>query len=463
MAMLTITEKLVSILDDSRVEWGEKLRENYSHIWHMDVPLHGKAICYPETATEISEIIKFCHAEELPIVVFGGRTNLVGGTETTGEEVILSMERMNKIESLDVLGRTIQVQAGVILEDIHKTVDEHSLMFPLNFGARGSAQIGGVIASNAGGLRVFRFGTTRAQVLGLEMVLADGSIINSLKTITKDNTGLDLKQLFIGTEGTLGIITRAVLRLIEKPTSRNSAMAIVDDYTQVLNLLKHMEKGLAGTLSGFELMWPSFYETATNDATAIRPPLPHGGRYYVLMESLGAESESDKQRMEDLLIRAMEEGMVSEGIMAHTQSDLKWFWTIRENVHAISTQCQYDQHFDISLPVTLIGGELESILTQLKTLRGVHAVYVFGHVADGNIHLIVDKEDTSDALRLSINDIVYTPLKDMGGSISAEHGIGIHKKAYLHLSRSEEELALMKLMKITLDPKGILNPGKILD
>ena len=461
--METLIFKLVEILGSERVIADHRIKESYNHIWTMDQPLHGKALVYPSTTMEVSEIMKICHQHNQSVMVFGGRTNLVGGTETRGDEVIISMEKLNAIEELDSNSRTITVQAGVILESIHQKVSEDRLMFPLNFGAKGSAQIGGIIASNAGGLRVFRYGMTRNLVLGLEVVLADGTIISSLKKLIKDNSGYDLKQMFIGSEGTLGIITKAVLRLYEAPKSRNSALVGINKYEQVVQLLKHMDGGLAGTLSGFELMWPSFYKAGTTAPADPKSPLSGDHPYYVLIESLGSHQEQDRSTMEKLLAFALEEGYIQDAVLAFTESDFSWFWKIREDVHACVSRCIVDQHFDISLPIDIIGDQLSFMQEELLKLEGVREVYIFGHIADGNIHLIVDKVNTSSSLRESINDIVYGPLKAIGGSVSAEHGIGLHKKAYLHLCRSSAEITLMRAMKQQLDPKGILNKGKIFD
>lgn len=460
---MAFLDELRNILDSERVLTGEPLSQSYFHIWQMEVPLIGKALVYPRTTTEVSEIMKLCHRNKQPVVVFGGRTNLVGSTKPQGNEVLMSFEKMNTIVELDAASRCMTVEAGVLLENIHRTAQSEDLMFPLNFGARGSAQIGGIISTNAGGLRVLRYGMTRNLLLGLEVVLADGSIISSLKKIIKDNSAYDLKQLFAGSEGTLGIVTKAVLRLYEAPSSRASCMVALDSYEKVIALLKHMDKGLAGTLSGFELMWPSFYEAGTTAPAETKPPLPHGHSYYVLVESLGSDKARDLELMTSLLESALEQELIVDGTIASTESELNWFWKIREDVHACVSRSIFNQHFDISLPIVHIGSELSKMRTELLALEKVNEVYVFGHVADGNIHLIVDKENESDDLRKAINAIVYGPLKDLGGSVSAEHGIGLDKKDYLSLCRSSAEITLMKQLKRQLDPYNLLNPGKVLD
>ncbi len=458
----TVITALKELLDESKILIGEAVKDRYHHIWKMDESLQAKAVLLPHSTEDVSTILKICHQFDQPVVIHGGLTNLVGGTETKASEIAISMEKMSAITELDEQSRTITVQAGVILENIQTAVKEKALLFPLNFGAKGSAQIGGIISSNAGGLRVFRYGMTRNLVLGLEAVLADGTIISSLKKIIKDNSAYDLKQLFIGAEGTLGIITKAVLKLSEAPSSRNSAFVAFNEYNNVISFLKFMDAGLAGTLSGYELIWKNTYHTMTSPPATSKPPLPHGFEYYVLLETLGSDQEADHQKLQNLLEVALEKNMMQDAVLANTESDLTWFWTIREDVHAVVSTCDFDQHFDISLPIPNIGEYAKSVYEKLSKLPLVNHCYAFGHVADGNIHFVVDKQNESDALRMQINDQIYPPLQPLGGSVSAEHGIGVHKKAYLPLSRSVEEIALMKSIKAAMDPKGILNRGKVL-
>jgi FAD/FMN-containing dehydrogenase len=457
----TIIQDLLSVLTPEQVMTGDQLKDRYHHIWHMDQPLAAMALVLPTSTSEVSAIMKVCHAHGQTVSVFGGLTNLVGGTEVSAQDVVVSLERMNKIVEIDTDARTVTAEAGVILEHLHDAVEEAGLLFPLTYGAKGSAQVGGMLANNAGGLRVLKYGMARALTLGVEAVLADGTIITSLKKIIKDNSGYDLKQLFIGSEGTLGIITQAVLRLVEISPARCSAFVALDDYDSVVRFLKHVDAGLGGKLSGYELIWGNTYVQMTSPPARMQPPIPHGHNFYVLVESLGTDYQQDYDTLEQLVIAAVELGIVEDGAMATSDADLEWFWTIREDVHVIASQCTYDQHYDISMPVGAIGETIRDVKAQLLKLDGVDAVYPFGHIADGNMHLIVDKQDTSDTLRHQINQVVYPPLKALGGSVSAEHGVGLHKKAYLKYCRTEGEIALMRTLKAAMDPKGILNPGRI--
>jgi len=348
------------------------------------------------------------------------------------------------------------------LENVQNAATEKNLLFPLNYGAKGSAQIGGAISTNAGGLRVFRYGMTRNLVLGIEAVLADGTIISSLKKIIKDNSGYDIKQLFIGSEGTLGVVTKAVLKLVEAPKSRNSAWIGLMDYSKVVQLLKFMDSGLAGTLSSFELFWKATFIGMTTPPSPLKATLPYDYPYYVLLESLGGDQAQDQIQLETLLAEALEKEIIADAAIAYTVSDLEWFWKIREDMSIIIGQCQNGQNYDVSLPIPAIGKYVAETVEKLWKIPVVNRVYPLGHVADGNIHFSIGKSEQSEALIKQINDTIYAPLTDLGGSVSAEHGIGLDKKAYLSLCRTPAEIQLMKTLKMAMDPKGIMNRGKVL-
>ena len=423
-----IINLLIDRLGKEKVLSQKAIGERYEHIWRMDIPLKAKAVVFPKSTEDVSVILKICHEYNQPVIVHGGLTGLVGGTETTIEEVVISMEKMNQIEEVDEKSRTMTVEAGVILEQIHEAAEEKELLFPLNYGAKGSAQIGGAISTNAGGLRVFRYGMTRNLVVGLEAVLADGTIISSMKKIIKDNSAYDLKQLFIGSEGTLGIVTRAILKLKEAPKSRNSALIGLNDYENVVNLLRFMDARLVGTLSSFELIWANTYKALTNEYSSVKPPLSYGYQYYVLLETLGSNQEKDTEKLFVLVEEVMDKEIIKNAVFAETEADLTWLWKIREDVRVIEIQSKNTQQFDISLPIPLIGKKIEEIIFNLNKLPEVEACYAFGHVADGNIHLHISKSEDNEALKDRVNNIIYSPLKIIGGSISAEHGIGVHKK-----------------------------------
>lgn len=460
--METLLHALEKSLGSSGILVGAALAERFPHIWRTHETLKAKALVLPRSTSQVSAILKICHRYDQPVVVHGGLTNLVRSTESSHHDLVISTERMSDILEVDTKSRTITVQAGVVLQRVQQAASDQGLLFPLNFGAKGSAQMGGIIATNAGGLRVLKYGMTRNMVLGLEVVLADGTLISSMKKIAKDNTGYDLKQLFIGSEGTLGVITKAILKLGEAPKSRNSAFVAFNDYEGVVTFLRYMDAALAGTLSAFEIIWKATYQAMTGPSSSGSPPLPYDYKYYVLLESLGSQDVKDRQQFLEVLENALAKELILDAVPAHSESESERFWGIRENVDVIVSQCRHDQHFDISLPVGQIGNVVEKIISALMKIPQVEKVFSFGHVADGNIHLVIGKNIQSEDLKRLINNTVYEPLQQIGGSISAEHGIGIDKKPYLHLSRSPAEIQLMKTLKQALDPKDILNRGKVL-
>ena len=461
MSNTTIVQNLEALLQPHQILTGDSLKQRTYHIWRMEEALDVIALVLPETTEEVAAILKCCYDRNQEVVVHGGLTNLVGSTEVNPNQIVLAMDRMNSIEEIDPQSRTITAQCGTIVESLIDKATEHDLMLPLNFGAKGSAQIGGAIATNAGGLRVFRYGMTRQMVLGLEAVLPDGRIVSSLKKVLKDNSGYDLKQLFIGAEGTLGVVTKVILRLVEAPKSRVSALVAVDEYEKVVALLKYLEKNLNGGLTGFELMWPNTYTTMTQTLNQQQPPLPQDYPYYIFVECLGNDIQKEYEQLENLIAIALEKDMIVDAALMNSDRDLKHLWQIREDVAVLASQGKYDQHFDISLPIPKIGSLISEMQHKLEALPGVSHAFAFGHVADGNIHFIVGKDDETDATRKAINEIVYAPLKENQGSVSAEHGIGLHKKEYLYTSRSETEIEVMRSLKNLFDPKGLLNPGRI--
>ena len=462
MKINSLIEELDSLLGAEKIIYGKDLDQKYHHVWKMDEPLKAMAMVMPKNTNEVSEIMKICFKNNQEVIIHGGLTNLVGGTESKRDQLVISLEKMNEIEEIDQKSRTVTVQSGVILENLINSVSEKDLLLPLNFGAKGSAHIGGAISTNAGGLRVLKYGMVRQMILGLEVVLPDGRIVSSLKKIIKDNSGYDLKQFFIGSEGTLGIVTKAVLKLIEAPSTRHSAILGVNDYESVIDLLKTLEKGLGGTLSAFELMWGNTYRTMIEKSTSLISPIDQNYDYYVFVETLGSNKNQDLSLLQNLIEKALEDNIVIDGSLAETEKELNNLWQIREDVSILDSNANHAQHFDISIPIPLIGKIVDSINDNLKKLSFVKNIYIWGHVADGNIHFIVGKEKNSDEIIKKVNEVVYEPLKENNGSISAEHGIGLDKKNYLIKSRSKPEIEMMKQIKQLFDPKNILNPGRII-
>ncbi|MBN8477326.1 FAD-binding oxidoreductase [Sulfuritalea sp.] len=424
--------------------------------------LKAAALVRPANTDEVSRVMRWCCENNIGVVTHGGLTGLVHGGDAKPDEIILSLERMRAIEDIDPVQRTATVQAGVVLQALQEAVDEHGLAFPLDLGARGSATLGGNAAVNAGGNRVIRYGMTREMVLGIEAVMADGTIVSSLNRLIKNNAGYDLKHLFIGSEGTLGIITRLVLRLRERPTTTNMAFVGIDSFAAVASFLKHIDSALGGTLSAFEVMWQPFYRLVTTAPAKGQPPIAQDYRYYVLVESQGADRELDTQRFNGAMESAFESGLIVDAAISQSEADCQAFWALRDDVEQV-LHGGLPVVFDISLPI----GEMENFADDLRAALpgaiGDHKLWIFGHLGDGNLHVIVQvKPQDYLASRPKIEALVYTPLAAFRGSVSAEHGIGLEKKAYLKVSRSENEIALMRTLKTALDPKGILNPGKVL-
>ena len=427
---------------------------------HTEEAIQAEIIVRPESTEEVSKILSVCNQAGQPVIVHGGLTGLVYGTRTSPDQLILSLERMNTIEDIDPVGRTLTCQSGVTLQNIQEKAESENMIFPLDLGARGSCSIGGNISTNAGGNRVIRYGMTRDSVLGIEAVTSDGTILSSMNRMIKNNAGYDLKQLFIGTEGTLGIVTRCVLRLREAPISQNTALVGIEDFSSIVKFLKHIDAGLGGNMSAFEVMWKEFYEMVTNSLDEKSLPLKKNIPYYVLVESMGSDQVKDEEHFESLLQKALEDSVIVDAVLAKSEKERKALWAFRDDVEK---QAQYGPTvmFDVSLPIN----EMEEYVSKVdlnlqKYWKDFHHI-VWGHLADGNLHLVVGTGDLESDTIKKIENSVYEPLELIGGSISAEHGIGLEKKPYLHLSRSEEEINYMKALKDTFDPKGILNPGLI--
>ena len=423
--------------------------------------LMAQALVRPRNTDELASVMRLCHAQGISVVTQGGLTGLVHGADAAPESVIFSLERMRTIEDINPRERTATVQAGVVLQALQEAVDPLGLIFPLDLGARGSATLGGNAATNAGGNRVIRYGMMRDMVLGLEVVLADGTVLSSMNRLIKNNTGYDLKQLFIGSEGTLGIITRLVLRLREKPQSHNVAVLAVPSFDALAQLLKHMDRALGGTLSAFEVMWPSFYQLVTSPPAKGRPPLTQNHAYYVLVESLGADRALDEQRFNAALESAVHAGLIADAAVSQSDADCQAFWSLRDNVEMVM-HGGLPVVFDVSLPIGEMEAFVDKLRVELPATVPDHKLWVFGHLGDGNLHVIVQVQPQNYlAARPKIEALVYGGLRAFQGSVSAEHGIGLEKKPWLTVSRNASELALMKTIKQALDPKGLLNPGKV--
>jgi FAD/FMN-containing dehydrogenase len=417
------------------------------------------ALTYPRNTAEVAAILRYCHEHYVAVQPQGGMTGLSGGAVPIGPCVIIAMERMRSIREIDTAAGTITVEAGVVLEAVQRAADAEDLFFPLDLGGRGSCQIGGNLATNAGGNRVLRFGMARDLVLGVEAVLADGTVIDALRKVIKNNSGYDLRQLFIGSEGTLGIITAAELRLFPKARSRCTCICTVPDYEGVLRLLSRVRSGFGPQLTAFEVMWPDFYQVATS--LGRRPPVAPTHGLYVLIETMGFDAAADPQRFEAVIGSAMEDGLITDATIAQSERETAELWAVRDSPGEWQKAGHWPQlSFDVSVPTGGIGRLVEEIDSALKAPWPFLSALYFGHVADGNLHVSV-RMSGHPVPELEIETAVYEVVGRQRGSISAEHGIGSLKKPFLPLSRSAAEIALMQAIKRAMDPHGILNPGKI--
>ena len=418
-----------------------------------------RAVLRPRSVAEVSRALKICNDLNLAVVPQGGLTGLAGGATPRAGQIVLSLERLKGIEEIDRDSATMTVLAGTPLEAAQKAAAEAGLYLALDIGSRGSCQVGGNIATNAGGNHVIRYGMARAQVLGLETVLADGTVLTSLTKVMKNNAGYDLNQLFIGSEGTLGVVTRAVLRLHAQPQSKTTALIATPDYAATVKLLRRLQAEL-GEVSGFEAMWPDFYRYVVEHPTTGVKPLAADHPFYALVEFQGNEAERDRARFEACLGEAIEAGEALDGVIAQSEREARSFWTIREG--APLDMHPYLINFDVSAPTAQLGALAERLNAALLARWPEGHFYVYGHVGDGNIHLSAYAGGSMASVAHEMDDIVYDEVRRIGGSVSAEHGIGTLKRAYLGHSRSAAEIAVMRKIKAALDPRGILNPGKVI-
>ncbi|MBS3650264.1 FAD-binding oxidoreductase [Pseudaminobacter sp. 19-2017] len=452
-----ILDDLAAIVGAGHVLGREQIETRAIDFWSSDAT-RALGLVRPASTAEVSAILALCHARGQVVIPEGGRTNLVRGTEAEPDHILLSLERMSRIGEIAADSGWVEVEAGAVLQRLQDHAAGQELRVGLDLGARGSATIGGLLAMNAGGVQVMRYGSARAQVLGLEVVLADGTVLEHLTPYAKDNTGYDLKQLFIGSEGTLGIITRAVLRLHPQPISVQTAFLAFEEFGPIPKLLGTLSRGLAGTLSSFEVIWRDFYDLNTEEGR-LRAPVRRGLPYYVLCEAEGFEPEADAARFERLIVEAMEAGAVDAAI-AQSVAQRDAFWRIREDFEAEMALFSEMGDFDVSLALE----DMESFGRDLaravdEQLPGHSGLHVFGHMGDGNLHVAIglpskDKKPIAER-------IVYDLVAARRGAISAEHGIGLSKRDWLGRSRSQAEIAAMAAIKSVLDPQNILNPGKI--
>lgn len=460
--MTDLLNALSGVVDASGFLVGDEIGPRYTDTRGHGPSADPACVLRPTSTAEVSAILKLCHEAGRPVVPQGGMTGLVGGGATAEGDVVLSLERMTGIEEIDPHGRTMVAEAGVVLETAHGVADDAGFVLPIDLGARGSATLGGLVSTNAGGNRVIRYGMTRQSVLGLEAVLADGTILSSMNRMLKNNAGYDLKQMFIGSEGTLGIVTKCVFRLQPKPLTTCTAFVGIDEFQSVPAFLSLLDARLGGGLGAFEVMWSEYYDFVGERCPTLKPPIDAKHRFYVLTDALGADPEGDSDRFEGILETAFAQGLIQNGVVAQSDSDRDDLWAIREGAGEGFRTIAPLFSYDVSMPIMTMEDFGQRTKDGIEETFPGATTLILGHLGDGNLHAVVAVGDGSDAAHRKVNDILYGVVRDLGGSVSAEHGIGTEKRDYLSWSRTEAEIDVMRALKSTLDPKGILNPGKVL-
>jgi len=458
---MTLQQLLGEIVGARNVLTAPEDTKPYFTDWRRQYSAEAECVVRPASASEVSAVIALCAREEIAVVPQGGNTGLVGGSVPTGEcrEIVLSLARMNRIRAIDVLNDTATVEAGCVLAAVQRAADDAGRLFPLSLAAEGSCQIGGNLSTNAGGVNVLRYGTAREQVLGLEVVLPDGRIWNGMRALRKDNTGYDLKQLFLGAEGTLGVITAAVLRLFPKPTATATAWIALDSPRAAVELLGLLRSRVGDRLSAFELISRACLDAVLRHSAEIHDPLPAAQPWYVLAEfGDSGSSELLRERVESALEECAERGALRDAAIAQSNEQTRGLWRIRETIpEAQFTNVKHD----VSVPVSRIPEFIEVTERELGKAFPAVEIYCFGHVGDGNLHYNVGPENLMTR-REEVSRIVYDALKAFDGSISAEHGLGQLKREEVRRHKDPLELELMRALKRTFDPKGLMNPGKVL-
>jgi len=447
--------------------WSEDPDELAPHVrdWRNRYRGVTPLLLKPATTDEVSRILSLCNRDNVAITPQSGNTSLVGVSIPQGE-VVLSLKRMNAIGKIDATNESLTCEAGVIVETVQNTAIEQGKLFPLSLGAQGSAMIGGLISTNAGGVHVLRYGMMRDLVLGLQVVLPDGRVLSDLKGLRKDNTGYDLKQLFIGAEGTLGVVTAATVKLFPRPASTAVALAAVDSPAKAVELLTHVKNKTGGGVAAFELMSRSGLNLAVAHLPDARHPIKIDQAWTVLIELVSAEPDRAQPIMEKTLGTAFEHGLIGDAALAQTQAQAKAFWTLRESIpEAERTHGKAVKH-DISVPVSHISVFMEEATRTVESMLENAFIIAFGHVGDGNIHFNVTREEPGAgenfvAAAAAVTEAIYDLVDKHGGSISAEHGVGILKRREL-ARRKPVHVQVMRAIKSALDPNGVMNPRVLL-
>ena len=449
--------KFSSLLDPHRVVQDPDEIAPRNKDWMGSLRGASKVLLKPKTTQEVSEILSYCNSKNIAVVPQSGNTGLVGGSIPVFDEVILSLGLMDQILKMDDISGILVCQAGCVLEKLDQFLSEKGFMMPLDLGAKGSCMIGGNIATNAGGLRLLRYGSLHGTVLGLEVVLPNGQIIDSLSTNRKDNTGYHLKHMFIGSEGTLGVITAASIMVPYLPNSVNVALLGCHSFDDLQHIFKAAKSMLGEVLSAFEMMDNASLKAI--EFIDLKNPIEENN-FYVLIETSGSNAAHDEEKLTKFVEWLMEKDLVQDGTIATDKQKMTNIWAVRESITAGLIKMGYVYKYDISIPVP----RLYEIVEDLRNKVGDKVITVvgYGHIGDGNLHLnVVSKEYDPEVFRM-LEPYIFEWVKECNGSISAEHGIGFKKPEYLHYSKTKESISIMKDLKKMFDPNSILNPYKVL-
>jgi FAD/FMN-containing dehydrogenase len=451
-----------SILSPDRVSDDPGDLLNFGRDWTRMHKPDPALILFPKTTDEVRHIAAYCYDQGIAIVPSGGRTGLAAAAVAANKEVVVSFDKMNRIIKIDIESGSVDVEAGAVLENIQSSVAETGMYFPLDFAARGSCQIGGCISTNAGGLKVIKYGMTRELVLGLEIVTPTGNILYLNSNLHKNNSGYDLKQYFIGAEGTLGLITKATLKIVPKPKDLQLALLAVDRFQTILEILRKA-KLQSLDITAFEFYTGKCMEAVLAHSANARNPLSSKFSFYILIE---IDGRNDSQALQSFVESI--ETMIADGTIAMDTKTFKELWSYRENISETLFKIGQLHKNDIAVPISSMPSFISDLENLIQQKYSEFETFLFGHIGDGNIHVnVVDRnkipvddfKNTTDALDMEMGRLI----KKYDGSISAEHGIGLLKKKLLYLHRSPEEIQMMKHIKSILDPKNICNPGKIID
>jgi FAD/FMN-containing dehydrogenase len=440
--------------------------ESWGRDWTKVFAPKPSAACFPRSTDEVSRLLKLCSEHGVAVVPSGGRTGLAGGAVAPDGELVLSLSRMSAMGPVDTLSQTVRVQAGAVTEAVHQHCAPHGLTWPVDFASKGSSHVGGNIATNAGGVRVIHYGMSRNWVLGLQVVKMDGTVLELNGALEKNNTGMDLRQLFIGTEGTLGVITEATLKLTRVPGPQDVFFFALKDIGAVFELFQEARRG-PFTLMAFECLTHACLEVVKWNLGATSPFAAPAGAY-ALMEVERPASPDAQAVLDGWLASLFEKGLVSDGTLAQSPREARDLWRLREGISESLARKGFVHKNDIALPVSELRVFIAEMFAMFERRHSGFDIYLFGHIGDGNLHVNtmkpepMDKDEFVSRCKTADKDL-FELVRAHRGSISAEHGIGLLKKASLAFSRTPEELAIFRALKTALDPRGLLNPGKILD